>query len=248
VVSTTLPGTSVFTLTDTATDDNGPGTYAYPTASAFQPGAFDLTGLQVNETADEVYVTIGVENLAPTFGNAIGAQLFDIYVDDPSATVTSTAAAYATRNYTISPPQAWSERLEIQGFASPQWVNASGENLGTAQYVAEQQTNSVTIVLPRSVFGSPGAGWSFLVALTGQNGFNADQARSFTATPGAYTFGVCSVAETEQVPENPICNVDPNEVPEAMSILTSGDQQAELDPLDAEGNLRVPVLTGVTIP
>ena len=244
VVSTTPPGTTVLTATDPVGDDNGPGTYAYPTSTNFQPGAFDLTSFQVNETTANVFLTIGVANLAPTFGNAIGAQLFDIYVHDPAATATSTAAAYPTRNYTISPSQAWSQRIEVQGFASPQWVVASGQSLSGAGYVASQQANAVTIVLPRSEFGNPGSGWSFNVVLTGQDGFSPDQARSFAPTPQPYNFGVCSVAETQASPENPICNVPPSQVPEAMDIITSGNQDQELNPLQPGG----PVISGVTVP
>jgi glucoamylase len=176
------------------------------------------------------------------------------YVRNPAATTTSTtsttstAAAYPTRNYTIDPSQAWSERIELQGFASPQWVDASGNNLGTPQYVVDQATNLVTLVLSRSAFGSPASGWSFLVALTGQNGFSADQARGFASTPQPYSFGVCSVAETQAVPENPICNANPAQVPEAMDIITSGNQDQELNPLNPDLTVRTPVLTGVTIP
>src|SRR4029079_79177 len=40
-------GTRVGGFTDPAGDDNGPGTYTYPTNSAFAKGGFDLTGLNV---------------------------------------------------------------------------------------------------------------------------------------------------------------------------------------------------------
>jgi len=35
-------GTSVLDVTDPTGDDNGPGTYQYPTSSAFTPGSFDF--------------------------------------------------------------------------------------------------------------------------------------------------------------------------------------------------------------
>ena len=119
VNSFVLPGSQVFSVTDPTGDDNGPGTFQYPTASDFSPGAFDLTGVSVNQTSTDVYLTVSIKNLASTFGNAFGAQLLDVYVHDPSAPSTSTAAAFTTRNYTIAPADAWSERLELQGFASP---------------------------------------------------------------------------------------------------------------------------------
>ena len=48
---------------------------------------------------------------------------------------------------------------------------------------ASGTTRTITIALPRAVFGTPGPGWRFAVVLTGQDGFSADQARGFAATP-----------------------------------------------------------------
>ena len=76
--------------------------------------------------------------------------------------------------------------------------------------------------------------------LTGQDGFSSDQARAFTATPGAYSFGVCAPDGT-----SPICKVDPTTVPKAMDVITpSGVMQAtELDP-----TLGPVVIQPVTVP
>ena len=141
--------------------------------------------MSVNQTASDVYLTVSIKNLASTFGNAFGAQLLDIYVHDPSATATSTAAAFTTRNYTIAPADAWSERLELEGFASPVWVDPSGASLGSAQMIEDQSAGTVTVVLPTSAFGTVGPGWVFTLGLTGQNGYSADNARGFTQPAGA---------------------------------------------------------------
>src|SRR5262249_6276860 len=119
-------GSTVLDLTDPTGDDNGPGTYQYPTDSAFQPGAFDLTRFQVLSDGTTAYLRATVANLAATFGVVGGAQLLDVYVHTPGAATTSTAAAFASRNYTIAPPGAWSQRLEVQRFASPGRLGASG--------------------------------------------------------------------------------------------------------------------------
>jgi glucoamylase len=222
-----LPGTQVFSGPDPVGDDNGPGTFQYPTASDFSPGAFDLTGVSVNQTSSDVYLTVSIKNLASTFGNAFGAQLLDIYVHNPSATDTSTAAAFTTRNYTIAPADAWSERLEVQGFASPVWVDPSGASLGAAQMIEDQPAGTMTLVLPTSAFGTVGAGWVFTVSLTGQNGSSADNARGFTQPAGDFTFGVCPTGDTAT-----ICSTDPGTMPEAIDTITpTGVSQAtELDP------------------
>ena len=49
------------------------------------------------------YLRVTLRTLVPTFGQLDGAQLLDVYVHVPGATDTSTAAAFASRNYTIAP-------------------------------------------------------------------------------------------------------------------------------------------------
>jgi len=228
-------------VTDPTGDDNGPGTYQYPTSSSYAPGSWDLTGFQVITAGSEVYLRTSLATLVPTFGAVDGADLLDIYVHDPSATATSTAAAYPTRNYTIAPADAWNERLEIQGFASPVWVNAAGGQVGTpTAVVASTVADTITIALPEAEFGTPTTGWTFTVAITGQDGFSADQAIPFTATPGGYTLGVCPVDGAE-----PICSLSPSAVPEVMDTITPPgvSQDTELNPV-----LGPVVLQGVTVP
>jgi glucoamylase len=227
VDNTKVPGTTVFSVTDPSGDDNGPGTYQYPTDSSFLPGAFDLLGFTVSETASKVYLQTHIANLGATFGSNFGAQLLDIYVQDPSATTTSTAAPYASRNYTIAPADAWSEYLEAQGFQSPVWQSAAGGSLGSPQFIVDGTAGTATLVVPRATFGDVGPGWTFTLALTGQDGFSSDQARAFTQPAGAYTFGVCPVGGPE-----PICSVDPSTVPKVMDTITPTgvSQSTELDP------------------
>jgi glucoamylase len=238
-VDSGLPGTNVLTAEDPAGDDNGPGTYQYPTSSNFTAGSFDLTAFKVNETDTDVYLQISLRDLAATFGNDFGAQMLDIYVRDPSATTTSTAAAFPQRNYTIAPADAWSQRLEAQGFAAVAWQNAGGSSVGQGQLITDVPSHTATLVLPRGAFGNPGAGWVFTVALTGQDGFSSDQARGFTPTPGDFSFGVCAAGDN-----NPICAVDPNTVPKVMdTIPPDGISQAdELNPLNGPVQLH-----GITV-
>jgi glucoamylase len=181
-----------------------------------------------------------VANLAATFGVVGGAQLLDVYVHTPGATNTSTAAAFPSRNYTIDPSGAWSERLEVQGFASPVWQDASGNSVGTAQVVTSQSDGTITIALPEAQFGTPGPGWGFSVVLTGQDGFSSDQARGFAPTPQAFLFGVCAPNGTA-----PICSVDPTTVPKAVDVITPPgvSQDTELDP-----TLGPVVIQPVTVP
>jgi glucan 1,4-alpha-glucosidase len=242
VVYDFTPGTVVLNVNDPVGDDHGPGNYAYPTASDFQPGAFDITNFQVIISPDGSTTTfkLQVANLTPTFGSALGAQLVDVYVHDPNATTTSTAAAYTSRNYTIAPAAAWSRLLEVQGFGHA-YKDASGNNLGSISINASAISRYITFSVPTaSLGGTPGSGWGFTIALTGQDGFSSDQARAFTSTPGAYTFGVCANTNSD-----PHCTVDPTTVPKVMDTIapTGMSQSTELD-----YTLGLVVLQDVTVP
>jgi glucoamylase len=217
----------VLDVTDPSADDNGPGTYQYPTDASFHAGAFDLTRYQVLSDGTFVYLRATLRNLDPTFGKTNGAQLLDVYVHVPGASATSTQAAFASRNYTIAPAGAWSQRVEVQGFVSPVWVDAAGHTVGTASALAVQADRTITIALPEAQFGTPASGWGFSVVLTGQDGFSSDQARGFAPTPQPFLFGVCAPGGTA-----PICSIDPATAPKAMDVITPPgvSQATELDP------------------
>ncbi len=227
VVGDIVGGATVLDVTDPAGDDNGPGTYQYPTSPDFVAGSFDITRFQVITAGSQVFLRTTLRTLTPTFGNLIGAQMLDIYVRSPGAATTSTAAAFPSRNYTITTADAWSQRLEVQGFAAPVWNDAGGNAVGAATVVASSVANTITVSVPSSSFGTPASGWSFAVVLTGQDGFSADQARGFAATPQPFLFGVCAPGGT-----SPICAVDPGTVPKAMDVITPAgvSQATELDP------------------
>jgi glucoamylase len=225
VVGDLVGGTTVLDVSDPSGDDNGPGTYQYPSAADFVAGSFDLTRFQVVTIGSTVYLRTTLRNLTPTFGKTLGAQLLDVYVHTGTGN-SSTAAAYPSRNYTVA--DGWNQRIEVQGFVSPVWVTPSGAGVGSVSaVVASTATKTVTIALPAAQFGTPSSGWTFSVVLTGQDGFSSDQARGFTQPGQAYQFGVCPVGGTAA-----ICSVDPSTVPKAVDVLTPAgvSQAAELDP------------------
>jgi glucoamylase len=240
-----VPGTVIFSTTDPTGDDNGPGTYAYPTNSAFVPGAFDLQQFQIYDSgADSVTFRVQTADLSPTFGSTLGAQMLDVYIDDPAGGATSTAASFPGRNYTIDAASAWNTLIEVQGFGQ-KFIDAGGNTLGTVQIRANSLSRFITFTVSKTALGgTPASGWKFAVVLTGQDGFSPDQARAFTATAGGFSFGVCTAAAITA--SNPICAVDPNTVAKAMDVLTPAgtDQATELSPA---ANLHVSI-KGVTIP
>jgi glucan 1,4-alpha-glucosidase len=215
VVYDVVNGTLIFSQDDPTGDDNGPGTYQYPTSGDFQPGAFDLTKFQVYDTGSTITFRVQTADLTPTFGSTNGAQLVDIYVSQPGATPTSTAASYPSMNYTTAMP--WCRLIEVQGFGGSFMKDATGASAGTVTVSANQVSRYITFSVDKAALGgTPGTGWAFAVALTGQDGTHGvDQTRAFASTPQAYAFGVCAVGGSA-----PICSADPNSVPKVMDALT----------------------------
>jgi glucoamylase len=234
VVSEALPGPALLDVTDPAGDDNGPGTYAYPTAADFHAGAFDIRRFQVIDAGDTVYLRVQLRDLTPTFGSALGAQLLDVFIRDPAKASFSTAAPFPSRNYTIAAESAWSARIEAQGFAGPVFVDPSGAGMGDVRVTANQATASILLAVPKAALGTPGPGWVFTVALHGQDGFSADQARGFRPTPQPFQFGVCPVVMVSD-----ICGTDPAAVPKVMDTVTppGTSQFTELDPTTTPAQL-----------
>ena len=244
VIFDVVPGTLLFAASDPDGDDNGPGTYDYPNSANFVDGAYDLQAFEVYDSGpDTVTFRVQTRDLTPTFGSPLGAQLVDVYLRDPAATTTSTAASFAQRNYTIDPEAAWSRLIEVQGFGQ-RFIDASGATVGTVAIRATQVTRWITFTVTKAALGgTPSAGWSFAVVLTGQDGFSTDQARGFQPQSQDFQFGVCTPEAVAA--GNPICAVNPSTVPKAMDILTpEGTSQADvLNPLDPPV-----VIPAVTIP
>ncbi len=240
VVNDVVVGTLLFNATDPTGDDNGPGNYAYPTASDFHAGAYDLTDFQVYDTGSTVTFRVQTGDLSPTFGSPLGAQMVDVYVHGPAG-ATSTAASFPQRNYTIASGSAWGRLLEVQGFGQ-RFVDGNGGTVGTITISANQISRYITFSVSKSALGgTPATGWVYTVALTGQDGFSPDQARAFTATPGAYSFGVCAPGGT-----GALCAAAPSTVPKVMdTIVPSGVTQSD----ELNYVLHTPVvLAGVTQP
>ena len=138
-----VPGTLLLDVADPNADDNGPGNYAYPRSDNFHAGAFDLQRFQVFDDGANVIFRVQTRDLSPTFGSPLGAQLVDVYVHDPVAATTSTAAANASRHFTIAPAFAWSRMIQVQGFGQ-RYVDAGGGTLGTVSISANAVSRFIT--------------------------------------------------------------------------------------------------------
>ncbi|WP_083890758.1 glucodextranase DOMON-like domain-containing protein [Luteimicrobium xylanilyticum] len=77
-------GTKVGSVSDPTGDDDGPGSYTYPTDGAFNQGSFDLTGFDVYRDGDVVRFVASTagEIHNPWGGNGMSTQRLNVYVRD----------------------------------------------------------------------------------------------------------------------------------------------------------------------
>jgi glucoamylase len=255
VTSLATPGTVVLNVAGPAGGGAGPGNFALPTAASggtptFPDGSFTITDLRVARAADTTSFQVGIKDLTNPFGGPAGfsLQLVDLYLRQPGLPGFdySTAATYPSRHYTIAPADAWSQSIEVDGFGRAQWQTALGSSPGPITSVSgNAASGQITITVPTADLGTVGSGWTVTVALAGQDGFGTDDARAFTATPGDFTFGVCSAAEAAQSPEPAVCQVPPSSEPEVLDTVPPPgvSLSSELDVTAGPA-----VLQGVTVP
>ena len=145
-------GTYVGGLTDPSNDDNGPGTYRYPTNAVYTPGIFDLENVEVYTEGDQVrFVTRIRGNITNQFGgDQISHQRINVYIGAGDGAVVP--AMPGTNMDTASP---WSAAVVIDGrfgLAGVYAPDGSKRSGGTMSSLTT--TREIVLTVPRSAFGS----------------------------------------------------------------------------------------------
>ncbi len=168
-VTSTNFGTPVGAIDDPAGDDHGPGTYVYPTNSAFVPGAFDLTRFAVHEAGDTVNLvaTIAGEVANPWGGNQISVQRLNVYVR--TGTGSGAVPALPGTNAQLAAP--YDRVINAAGFDELAVRDASGAIVADARLLALPATRQIVVSVPRAALGGADlAGARFAVALGSHSG------------------------------------------------------------------------------
>jgi carbohydrate-binding DOMON domain-containing protein len=141
-------GTRVGGFTDPAGDDNGPGTYVYPTNSVYLPGIFDLTRLDVFVDGDDALFVAKIRGdvTNPWGGDGISHQRFNVYLG--SRTGGSVSALPGTNMNTATPWNAavvGDGRFDTAGVYAPDGTRVAGGDIH-----AVPDTRQIAVVVPRS--------------------------------------------------------------------------------------------------
>ncbi|MDJ0928770.1 MAG: glucodextranase DOMON-like domain-containing protein [Gammaproteobacteria bacterium] len=173
----------VVTLTDPTGDDNGPGTYIYPTDAAYPPGSFDLTELKVEVKGKNVNFKSSVnQRLDDPWGMDVGfaVQMIFIFIDTDRTEGSGHTDGLPGLNIEFAPEDAWDKVIVL----SPQ--PASRVQAEVASKAADKADD---ILIPRRTTGrgksisakvkvddigsSDPATWGYQVVMQSNEGFPA---------------------------------------------------------------------------
>ena len=155
VASTDL-GEAIGTVADPAGDDNGPGSYVYPTSSAFSEGAFDVRELGVYDDGANVNfaVTLDGATTNPWGGNQMSVQRFDLYLGTGAGPGAGSGPVPARTGTNADLAAPYDLVITADGFAGLGVRDASGAVVGSARLTAIADTQQYVVSVPADVLAS----------------------------------------------------------------------------------------------
>jgi hypothetical protein len=104
---------------DPTGDDNGPGTYTYPTDAVFEPGVFDISAFSVGVDGTDFVFRFDLNGpINNHWGSGINLsiQTFDIYVDIDPGKGTGARLLLDGRNAALNSDSGWDMAVWIEGW------------------------------------------------------------------------------------------------------------------------------------
>lgn len=135
------------TLTDPTGDDNGPGTYIYPTDAVYAPGSFDLTEVEINKKGKNIEFEASVnQRLEDPWGMDVGfaVQMIFIFIDTDGQEGSGHTEGLPGLNVQFAAGDAWDKVVLL----SPQ-----PQSRVMAEVSAKAAAMAADIVIPRRTTG-----------------------------------------------------------------------------------------------
>lgn len=116
VAGSALAQNATVSFKDPTGDDNGPGTYTYPTDAVYKRGSFDLTGFQLKENGAKTDISITVNaNLEDpwSMGNGFAVQMVFVFIDKDGKEGSGFTKVPPGLNFEFAPASAWEKCIII---------------------------------------------------------------------------------------------------------------------------------------
>ncbi|WP_152420949.1 glycoside hydrolase family 97 catalytic domain-containing protein [Halorubrum coriense] len=178
---------------DPVGDDYGPGSYTYPTDSAFNDGAFDLRQFTLTESDSSYEFTFEVESLQNGFDvEYFSPQIFTLWLRDPSL-ANGSKTSRDDLGVNVEFADEWHYRVAASGlgrasdFFKRDVINAEGSNLGTPEIAVDRTANTVTLIVDKDSLDIDLTNTE-VIPVVGSENFGSFRDVQ-VGNPGAFTFG-----------------------------------------------------------
>lgn len=169
-------------FTDPTGDDNGPGTYSYPTDAVYTPGSFDLTELKVAAKGEKVDFEVTVNSrLEDPWAMKVGfaVQMVFIFIDVDHKEGSGTTAGLPGLNISFAPCCAWEYVVILSPQSATRLRNEVDMKVAAdlkAKVLVPDRTKGSTRTISGSVKladlgGGDPATWGYQVVMQSNEGF-----------------------------------------------------------------------------
>lgn len=186
---------------DPTGDDNGPGTYKYPTDTVYKRGSFDLTDFSFEKKGDKADITLGFNTTLEDpwkMGSGFSVQMAFIFIDTDRKPGSGSTEGLPGLNVKFAPEFAWDKVIVISPQAASRVKAEVGNKAGAAKdnvivplRVKGSGTKVTATIDASSLQGDPSQ-WGFQVLVQSNEGFpsgNDLMTRKVNEYEGQHRFG-----------------------------------------------------------
>ncbi len=193
-VPTLVQGKVVFSMADPSGDDNGPGTYTYPTNKVFaQKGLFDLTKYTVYDAGKNWQLTFDFTALPNPWNGPQGFShpIILLFMDVASGGKTTLPKGAQAAQVQFDPNHPWDVFVRIAGwpaYGRHLWT-ADGKGPELVGVASDPKKGRIIVTIPKSIVPQI-TGWHY-VLVGSQDGYGKDYIRAIGTKAGEWSGGGC---------------------------------------------------------
>jgi alpha-amylase/alpha-mannosidase (GH57 family) len=183
----------LLSIDDPLGDDNGPGTYTYPTNPVFLDGAYDIERFEISHDEADVFFRFFIAGeLTAPWGGDVGfcLQGVDIYVDTDGEPGSGAKELFGARNAQASTDSQWEysvmANMDEVALYDSSMRPVAGAKVGAG---GDAATRSIVVKVPKEFVGEPDAKWRVIACLVGHDGYGPGFVRPITPVAQEWTFG-----------------------------------------------------------
>ncbi len=172
-------------LKDPTRDDDGPGTYQYPTDAVYKPGSFDMTSFEVEVRGGEVVFRVGFRvkvedpwDSKAWQGNGFSLQFAQVYLDQDHKEGSGFCDGLPGLNVRFRPESCWEKvvlvspqgRARLQAEVS-QKAGAMKGGVVIPKVTRVKGRTIEAVVDAQDLGGAPRKGWGYQVVVQSNEGY-----------------------------------------------------------------------------